>query len=289
MSPSPARPPQDLPPLRRPVLVAAFEGWNDAGDAASGAVEHLEQAWDAEAVAAIDPDEYYDFQVNRPTVSLVDGHTRRITWPTTRVSVCRLDDADRDVVLVRGLEPNMRWRGFCEELLAVAGQLEVELVVTLGALLADSPHTRPVPVSGTASDREAMEALGLERSRYEGPTGIVGVFQDVCTTAGLPAVSFWAAVPHYVASPPCPKATLALLRRIEDLLDLPVPLDDLPERARAWEHSVDELAAGDSDVAEYIASLEQREAEVDLPEASGEAIAKEFERYLKRGGSDSEC
>jgi predicted ATP-grasp superfamily ATP-dependent carboligase len=190
-------------------------------------------------------------------------------------------------VLVRGLEPNMRWRGFCEELLEVAGQLRVELVVTLGALLADSPHTRPVPVSGTASDREAMEALGLERSRYEGPTGIVGVFQDVCTSAGLPAVSFWAAVPHYVASPPCPKATLALLRRIEDLLDLPVPLDDLPEQARAWEHSVDELAARDSDVAEYIASLEQREAEVDLPEASGEAIAKEFERYLKRGG-DSE-
>jgi hypothetical protein len=264
MSPSPARPPEDLPPLRRPVLVAAFEGWNDAGDAASGAVEHLEGVWDAEQVAAIDPDEYYDFQVNRPTVSLVD----------------------RDVVLVRGLEPNMRWRGFCEELLAVAAQLEVELVVTLGALLADSPHTRPVPVSGTASDREAMEALGLERSRYEGPTGIVGVFQDVCTSAGLPAVSFWAAVPHYVASPPCPKATLALLRRIEDLLDLPVPLEDLPERARAWEHSVDELAAGDSDVAEYIASLEQREAEVDLPEASGEAIAKEFERYLKRGGGD---
>jgi proteasome assembly chaperone (PAC2) family protein len=286
MSPSPARPPEDLPPLRRPVLVAAFEGWNDAGDAASGAVEHLEDVWDAEQVAAIDPDEYYDFQVNRPTVQLVDGHTRRITWPTTRVSVCRLGEADRDVVLVRGLEPNMRWRGFCEELLSVAAQLEVELVVTLGALLADSPHTRPVPVSGTASDREAMQALGLERSRYEGPTGIVGVFQDVCTSSGLPAVSFWAAVPHYVASPPCPKATLALLRRIEDLLDLPVPLEDLPERARAWEHSVDELAAGDSDVAEYIASLEQREAEVDLPEASGEAIAKEFERYLKRGGSD---
>jgi hypothetical protein len=268
------------------VLVAAFEGWNDAGDAASGAVEHLEGVWDAEQVAAIDPDEYYDFQVNRPTVSLVDGHTRRITWPTTRVSVCRLGRGRP------GRRPGPR--PGAEHALArllrgaagVAAQLEVELVVTLGALLADSPHTRPVPVSGTASDREAMRALGLERSRYEGPTGIVGVFQDVCTSGGLPAVSFWAAVPHYVASPPCPKATLALLRRIEDLLDLPVPLEDLPERARAWEHSVDELAAGDSDVAEYIASLEQREAEVDLPEASGEAIAKEFERYLKRGGDD---
>jgi proteasome assembly chaperone (PAC2) family protein len=282
----PTRPPEDLPPLRRPVLIAAFEGWNDAGDAASGAVEHLEEAWDAQRVAAIDPDEYYDFQVNRPSVSLVDGVTRRITWPTTRISVCRLPDSDRDVVLVRGMEPNMRWRGFCEELLAIAAELGTELVVTLGALLADSPHTRPVPVSGTASDRATMEALGLERSRYEGPTGIVGVFQDLCAQSGLPAISFWAAVPHYVAQPPCPKATLALLRRVEDLLDLPVPLGDLPERARTWERSVDELAAEDTDVAEYIASLEQREPEVDLPEASGEAIAKEFERYLRRGGDD---
>ncbi len=286
MTALPARPAHDLPPLRRPVLIAAFEGWNDAGDAASGAVEHLEQAWDAQQVAAIDPDEFYDFQVNRPTVSLVDGVTRRITWPTTRVSVCYLPGSDRDVVLMRGLEPNMRWRGFCEELLAIATQLGAELVVTVGALLADSPHTRPVPVSGTASDRQTMEALGLERSRYEGPTGIVGVFQDLCAQAGLPAISFWAAVPHYVAQPPCPKATLALLRRLEDLLDLPVPLGDLPERARTWERSVDELAAEDSDVAEYIASLEQREPEMDLPEASGEAIAKEFERYLKRGGDD---
>lgn len=286
MSTLPTRPPRDLPPLRRPVLIAAFAGWNDAGDAATGAVEHLQQAWDAQKVAAVDPDDYYDFQVNRPVVSLVDGVTRRITWPTTRVSICRLPDSERDVVLLHGLEPNMRWRGFCDELVAIAEQLGVELVVTLGALLADSPHTRPVPVSGTASDRATMEALGLERSRYEGPTGIVGVFQDRCAQAGLAAISFWAAVPHYVASPPCPKATLALLRRVEDLLDLPVPLGDLPEHARAWERSVDELAAEDSDVAEYIASLEQREPEVDLPEASGEAIAKEFERYLRRGGDD---
>jgi proteasome assembly chaperone (PAC2) family protein len=283
MTALPPRPPEDLPPLRRPVLIAAFEGWNDAGDAASGAVEHLEQVWDGSEVAALDPDDFYDFQVNRPTVSLVDGVTRRITWPTTRVSVCWLADAERDVVLLRGLEPNMRWRGFCEQLLAIASQLGTELVVTLGALLADSPHTRPVPVSGTSSDRATMEALGLERSRYEGPTGIVGVFQDLCAQSGLPAVSFWAAVPHYVAQPPCPKATLALLRRVEDLLDLPIPLADLEERARTWERSVDELAAEDSDVAEYIASLEQREPEVDLPEASGEAIAKEFERYLRRG------
>ncbi|MDT7571878.1 MAG: hypothetical protein QOE05_2052 [Actinomycetota bacterium] len=281
MSALPTRPPADLV-LRHPVLIAAFEGWNDAGDAASSAIEHLEEHWGAQPVAAIDPDEYYDFQVNRPHVQLVDGVTRKVTWPTTRVSVCRPPDADRDVVLVRGLEPNMRWRGFCQELVDIAEQVDVELVVTLGALLADSPHTRPVPVTGTTSDAKTAAALGLESSRYEGPTGIVGVFQDACMHAGMTAVSFWAAVPHYVAQPPCPKATVALLRRIEDLLDIPVPLDDLPERARAWERQVDELAAEDSDVAEYIASLEEREPETDLPEASGDAIAKEFERYLRR-------
>ena len=275
--------PDDLPVLRRPVLIAAFEGWNDAGDAATSAVEHLERAWEARPVVALDPEDYYDFQVNRPTVSLADGVTRSISWPTTRFSVCSPPGADRDVVLVRGLEPNLRWRSFCRELLDIALELRVEMTVTLGALLADSPHTRPVPVSGTSSDPATAEALGLTRSRYEGPTGIVGVFQDACTGAGMPAVSFWAAVPHYVAQPPCPKATLALLRRVEDLLDMPVPLGELPEEARAWERQVDELAAEDSDVAEYIASLEQREPETELPEASGEAIAKEFERYLRRG------
>jgi proteasome assembly chaperone (PAC2) family protein len=277
----PERPDESIE-LRRPVLLAAFEGWNDAGDAATSAIEHLEEEWSAIAVAAIDPDEYYDFQVNRPHVQLVDGVTRQVTWPTTRVLICSPPGAERDVVLVRGLEPNMRWRGFSDELVAIARQLGVEMVVTLGALLADSPHTRPVPVSGTTSDPETAASLGLEASRYEGPTGIVGVFQDACWSAGMRAVSFWAAVPHYVAQPPCPKATVALLRRIEDLLDIPVPLGDLPERSRAWERQVDELAAEDSDVAEYIASLEEREPETELPEASGEAIAKEFERYLRR-------
>ena len=272
--------------LRRPVVIAAFEGWNDAADAATAAVEHLEKVWGAETVAAIDPDDYYDFQVNRPSVSLVDGETRRITWPTTRFSVCSPSGADRDVVLVRGLEPNMRWRGFCQELIAVMQEFGAEFVVTFGALLADSPHTRPVPVSGTASDRELATRLGLEPSRYEGPSGIVGVLQDACATAGLAAASFWAAVPHYVARPPCPKATVALLRRLEDLLDLPIPLSDLPEQAKAWERQVDELAAEDTDVAEYITSLEAREPATDLPEASGEAIANEFERYLRRRRDD---
>ena len=265
-----------------PVMVAAFEGWNDAGDAATGAIEHLTEVWDAEQVAEIDPDDFYDFQVNRPTVSLEDGVTRRITWPTTRLMVCRLPGAAHDVVLLRGVEPNMRWRGFCEQVLSIANSLGVAQVVTLGALLADSPHTRPVPVSGTSSDVALATKLGLEHSRYEGPTGIVGVLQDACEKASLPAVSFWAAVPHYVAQPPCPKATIALLRRVEDLLDIPVPLTDLPERSRLWEQQVDELAAEDSDVAEYVASLEERELATDLPEASGEAIAKEFERFLRR-------
>jgi proteasome assembly chaperone (PAC2) family protein len=281
MSALPKRPDEGLV-LRRPVLLAAFEGWNDAGDAATSAVEHLAEQWGARAVAELDPDDYYDFQVNRPLVQLVDGLTRQVTWPTTRVSVASVPGTDRDVVLIRGLEPNLRWRGFSQELVEIAQQLGVETVVTLGALLADSPHTRPVPVSGTASDPATAAELGLESSRYEGPTGIVGVFQDACANAGMRAVSFWAAVPHYVAQPPCPKATIALLRRVEDLLDLPVPLADLPERARAWERQVDELAAEDSDVAEYIASLEEREPATDLPEASGEAIAKEFERYLRR-------
>lgn len=282
MSDLPARPgPLDL---RSPVVVAAFEGWNDAGDAASGAVDYLIELWDARAVAEIDPDEYVDFQQHRPTVRLVDGATRRISWPATRLWACSPPGSTRDVVLLRGVEPNLRWRAFCEQVLAACQQLGATMVVTVGALLADNPHTRPVPVSGTASDPATAQALGLEPSRYEGPTGIVGVLTDATVHAGLPAASFWAAVPHYVSQGPCPKAVIALLRRIEDLLDVAVPLGDLPEQARAWERRVDELAAADSEVAEYVASLEEREPEETLPEASGDAIAREFERYLRRRG-----
>jgi len=273
-----------VPVLRDPVLVGAFEGWNDAADAASDAIDHLERMWRATPLAAVDPDDYYDFQVNRPTVRLVDGITRSVEWPTSRLSVARPTGASRDIVLLRGLEPNMRWRGFCDELIEMTSELGVELTVTLGALLADTPHTRPVPVTGTAYDEATATRLSLERSRYEGPTGIVGVFQDACRLAGLPAVSFWAAVPHYVAQPPCPKATIALLRRVEDLLDIAVPLGELPEQARAWERGVEEMARDDSDVADYVRALESRADETDLPEASGEAIAREFERYLRRRG-----
>jgi hypothetical protein len=262
-------------------MLAAFEGWNDAADAASGAIEHLESEWDAKPFAAIDPEDYYDYQVNRPTVRLVDGVTRRIEWPTSRISVAD-SGSGREVALLRGLEPNMRWRAFCDELVDFAHELDVDSVVCLAALLADVPHSRPIDVHGAASDDAAAAALGLTRSRYEGPTGIVSVFHEACAKSGLRVVTFWASVPHYVAQPPCPKATLSLLHRAEDALDIAIPLGDLPEQAQAWEHGVDELAREDSEIADYIASLEEREDETELPDASGEAIAKAFERYLRR-------
>jgi proteasome assembly chaperone (PAC2) family protein len=268
-------------PLTDPIVVAAFEGWNDAAESASGAVAHLDEVWSARPLGEIDPDDYYDFQVNRPMIAVQEGGPRRITWPTTRLSHARLPSG-RDIVLVRGVEPNMRWRAFCAELIAVCSELGVETVVTLASLLGEAPHTRPVPVTGTTTDPGLQRVLSLEPPRYEGPTGIVGVFQDLCTTAGIPAVSFWAAVPYYVAQPPCPKATLALLRRVEDLLDVSIPLRQLAEEARAWQDGVDELAAEDTEVAEYVRSLEEAKDTAELPEASGEAIAREFERYLRR-------
>jgi proteasome assembly chaperone (PAC2) family protein len=274
--------PESWPVLRNPVLVAAFEGWNDAGDAATGAVEHLELIWDATELAALDPDDYYDFQVNRPTVSLVDGVSRRITWPTTRLSVCRPAGADFDLVLVRGIEPNMRWRSFCDELVEIITELGVQTVVTLGALLSDAPHTRPTPVTGTSYDSESASRFGLEGSHYEGPTGIVGVLQDACVAVGIPAISFWAAVPHYVSQPPNPKATIALLHRVEEVLDIAVPMGELPAQADEWQKLVDEMAEEDTDVQEYIRSLEERDDAGEMREASGEAIAQEFERYLRR-------
>jgi len=277
---------EGFPELVDPLLIAAFEGWNDAGDAATSAVEHLEEVWGAAPMAALDPEDYYDYQVNRPMVAFDSDGGRVVSWPTTRLSFVRLADGGRDIVLVRGIEPNMRWQSFVAEILGYCQELGVEMVVTLGALLADSPHSRPVPVTGTSTDEKVARTLQLEPSRYEGPTGIVGVLQDACTQAGIPAVSIWAAVPHYVAQPPCPKATLALLRHLEDLLDVPIPMGELPEDARAWERGVDELAAEDSDVAEYVRQLEEAKDLSEAPEASGEAIAREFERYLRRRRPD---
>jgi proteasome assembly chaperone (PAC2) family protein len=272
----------DFPELRNPIMIAAFEGWNDAADAASGVIDHLLSVWDARLVAAMDPEDYYDFQVHRPLVGTDEQGMRRLTWPSSQVSVASPPGALRDVVLLRGIEPNMRWRQFCAELLATADDLDVQLVVTLGALLADTPHTRPVPVSGTTTEPDIQDRLGLEPSSYEGPTGIVGVLQDACVRTDMPAASFWAAVPHYVAQPPCPKATLALLGQLEDLLGVSIPLGDLPDESRAWERGVDELAAEDEEIGDYVRALEESRDTAELPEASGEAIAREFERYLKR-------
>ena len=270
--------------LTSPVIIAAFEGWNDAGEASSGAVNHLTTAWDTTDAGAIDPEDYYDFQVTRPMMEVTDGKTEQLIWPTTRLSVATPDGLGRDVVLVQGIEPNMRWRAFCQELVQAFTDLGAEMVVLLGALLADSPHTRPVPVTVAASDPEVAADLHAEPVEYKGPTGIVGVLQHACGDAGIPTVSLWASVPHYVAQPPSPKATLALLRGVEDVLDVSLPLADLPEQARAWERGVNELAEQDTEVADYVRTLEEAKDATDLPEASGDAIAREFERYLRRRG-----
>jgi hypothetical protein len=285
----------DIGDLTSPVAIAGFEGWNDAGEAASGVVNHLGIAWQATPIGAIDPEDYYDFQVNRPVVEIEDGRTQRLIWPTTRISLARAQPPDgdsapptglaRDVVLVHGIEPNMRWRAFSEDLAGSLESLGVELLILLGALLADAPHTRPVPVSvGSSNTKLASGLSGVGRSDYKGPTGIVGVFQHICAGAGIPTVSLWAQVPHYVAQPPSPKATLALLRGVEDILDAPLPLADLPDEARAWERGVDELAQQDAEVAEYVRTLEEAKDAMELPEASGDAIAREFERYFRRHG-----
>jgi len=267
-------------PVPATIMVAAFKGWNDAADAASDAVAQLHASWDTREVAALDPEPYHDFQVTRPEVARGPDGVRRVSWPTTRV----LDTAvaGRRLLLVEGIEPSMRWRSYADELLAVARREGVELLVTLGALLTDVPHSRPIPVSATAEHPEAAGRYGLEPSTYEGPTGIVGVLQAEAMAAGLPGVSLWAAVPHYVAQPPNPKATLALLTRLEDVLEVPMPLGDLAEDAEAWQRGVDELAQEDTEIADYVRQLEEAKDTADLPEASGEAIAREFERYLRR-------
>jgi proteasome assembly chaperone (PAC2) family protein len=280
----------ELPSLVDPVMIAAFEGWNDAGEAASTALEHLELSWDATPLASIDPEEYYDFQVTRPHVRHADGVTRKIEWQTTRLSVCRPPGIDRHVVLVNGIEPNLRWRSFCAELLGYVERLGVTKVITLGALLTDTPHTRPTPVSGISYDATSAGELRVEASSYQGPTGIVGVFQNACVEAGIPAMSFWAAVPHYVSQARVPKAAVALLHRVEEVLDVEVPLGGLPEQAEEWERTVSEMAEADDEVREYVRQLEeQAEADegdaVSLSEASGDEIAADFERYLRRRGT----
>jgi proteasome assembly chaperone (PAC2) family protein len=272
-----------LPVLRSPVAIAAFEGWNDAADSSTAAVEHLQEHWSSKIVAEIDPEEFYDFQVNRPVVIQGEGEERRVEWPTTRFSVARPEGTDADVVLIRGIEPSTRWRTFCDEVLELCRSLEVSRVVLLGALLADVPFTRSLPISGSAVDPADIDRFQLTPTRYEGPTGIVGVLQDACRRAEIDAVSFWVHVPHYANNPPCPKATLALLHRVEEVLDIPVPMGNLPEESAEWEERLRTAAEQDGELAEYVRELEERAPE-DLTPLSGDEIAQQFERYLRRRG-----
>ena len=276
---------EDLPELHDPVMILAFEGWNDAGEAASRLVEHLTGLWEAETVAAIDPEDYYDFQVTRPRMTN-QGQGRGIHWNTTRVLLASPDGLGRDVLLVTGIEPSFRWRAFTTELLDLAVSHGVGTVLTLGALLADVAHSRPIPASSSSPDEATCYRYDLEPSGYEGPTGITGVVADGAHQAEMVSISSWAAVPHYAAQVPCPKASLALLGELEEILDTVIEHGELEEEARAWERGVDELANTDEDVAEYVAALESAQDTSELPEASGDAIAKEFERYLRRRGDD---
>ena len=271
------------PKLRRPVLITAFRGWNDGGQGASLAGGFLARTWKAARFADIDPEDFFDFQATRPHVSLVDGVTRQIDWPDNAFYHAAIPGTDRDALLLLGIEPNVRWRMFTSLVTELATDLGVELVVTLGSLLADVPHTRPSPVTGSASDSDLVERLGLQPSRYEGPTGIVGVLHDACKNAGLPSASLWAAVPHYVSLAPSPRAALALCRRLGDLLGTEIDTTELEEASESYARQVSEAVASDPETAAYVEELEQRteeiESEADLP--SGDAIAAELTRYLR--------
>jgi proteasome assembly chaperone (PAC2) family protein len=277
------------PSLERPVLVAAFRGWNDGGQGASLAAGYLAKAWSAERFADIDPEGFYDFQAIRPQVSLVEGMTRKIEWPENAFFHARLPGTNRDAVLLLGVEPNLRWRAFTTLVTDLADDLGVELVVSLGSLLADVPHTRPSPVTGSASDPELVEALGLSASRYEGPTGIVGVLHDACRKASIPSVSLWAAVPHYVSLAPNPRAAKALCDRLADLLTASVNTSELDEAIETYTNQVSEAVSSDAETAAYVEELEERVDAVDeddLP--SGETLAAELTRYLRERESGND-
>jgi proteasome assembly chaperone (PAC2) family protein len=270
-------------------MVIAFSGWNDAGEAATGAASHLLASWTdsstdvvPELIAEVDIEEFYDFQVNRPIAYIDDSSIRSLTWPGTHVFGLRTPELDRDFVVVRGVEPSMKWKTFTSEILDLADDLEVDMVITLGSMLADTPHTRPITVSGSGAHPEIARRLGVEISKYEGPTGILGVLQDACVRRGIDAISLWAAIPHYASNSPSPKATLALINALEDFLEISLPQGDLLEESRAWEAEVSEMAKEDGDVAEYVKALEESKDAAELPEATGESIARELERFLRR-------
>jgi predicted ATP-grasp superfamily ATP-dependent carboligase len=270
------------PVLDKPVLIAAFRGWNDGAQGASLAGGFLAKTWNAEQFASIDPEEFYDFQATRPMVSLVDGITRQIDWPENDFYHASPDGLGRSALLLLGVEPSMRWRRFSSLIVDLAREYDVSMVVTLGALLADVPHTRPAPVTGTAGDPQLVEQLGLQTSRYEGPTGIVGVLHDACNKASLPSVSLWAAVPHYVSLAPSPRAALALCERLGDLLETKIDTAELEQAVDAYTERVTEAVASDEETAEYVQELERRAEMIDetsLP--SGDSLAAELTRFLR--------
>jgi predicted ATP-grasp superfamily ATP-dependent carboligase len=275
--------------LRAPALICAFTGWNDAGDAASAGLQYLGASLQATRFARIDPEDFYDFQATRPKIKFVEGRTRSIEWPEVEVYAAHVPRAPRDLVLIQGAEPSMRWRGFCRLIVDLAEALGTQLVVTLGALLADVPHSRPVPITGFSSDEALTQRLGLQQSGYEGPTGIVGVLHSACQEAGLPSASLWASVPHYVAAAPNPKAALALVRKLESLVGVSVDAEELERSASDYERQVSLAVQSDPDVQAFVERLERAAAEEeeeigpqDLP--SGDVIAREFQRFLRQRG-----
>ena len=278
------------PKLRRPALVCVFQGWNDGGQGASLAGSFLAREWGAERFAEIDPELFFDFQATRPHISFAEGRSRRIDWPENSFHAAILPDASRDVILLLGTEPHLRWRSFCGIVCDLGRDLGVEFVVTLGSLLADVPHTRPAPVTGNATDPNLMEELGLQASRYEGPTGIVGALHDSCRTADIPSASLWAAVPHYVSMTPSPWAAKALAERLADLLKIPLDTSELNEAGDAYMRQVSEAVASDPDTAAYVDELEQRVDEIlnesDLP--SGDALAAELTQFLREQDEDDD-
>ncbi|MDX6582637.1 MAG: hypothetical protein QOI10_1821 [Solirubrobacterales bacterium] len=282
----------DPPELRSPVLVAAFAGWNDAASAATTALEAIAISLDAERIAEIDPEEFYDFQVTRPTIRMTEGQARQVDWPANSIFTAVAPAAERDLVLVAGVEPNLRWRTFAEAVIEAAERLEVEMVVTLGALLADVAHTRAVPITGLASDPELVERLSLSRSNYEGPTGIVGIVHDACRRRDLTSASLWAAVPHYVAAVPNPKAALALLRRLEGFTGIAIEASELEEAMSRFESQVDRAVASNPEIEELVRRLESEQADEEALEAgdmpSGDTIANDFQRFLRQRSDEHE-
>lgn len=281
----------DRPELERPVLIAAFRGWNDGGQGATLAAGYLARVWQAERFADIDPEGFVDFQANRPHVSLDEGLTRQIEWPENAFYHARIPGTERDAVLLLGVEPSLRWLTFSKLIIDLSRDLGVDLVVTLGSLLADVPHTRAAPVTGAASDPALVESLGLQHSRYEGPTGIVGVLQDACRREGMPAASLWAAVPHYVSLAPSPRAARALCDRLGQLLEVPIDTQELVEAEEAYAEQVTEAVAGDEDTAAYVAELERRTDELDLEEhedlPSGDSLAAELTQFLRERDAEN--